>query len=499
MSRYVTGGPRFRQWVKRTCVHTKAHWYGQPLDFDKEPWQREFLDEALLYDTTTGLRVYRTVVLGMPTKNGKSAMAGAFSVDGLLNDRDLAGRVEMAPLVLNAANSKDQAHLVFDQVKEFVRESPILKRHLVAHAQHIWAPRTKGTLRVVASIASKQMGMFPSRVVVDELGSAANRKLLTTLRKSALTRRQPLTTIISHHGFEVDSPLVDLYEDAVSRPSVEVRTDPHAVTIVRDRANGFLMWWYGIQEGMDPEDPDTWRRCNPASYVTDEQLRQAFHDPATGTLDDWIRFHLNGTAAGEGAFLEPGVWAGCKVPDLSLPSDEPAFLGLDASTKYDASALVANVPYVDGDRLVHRLKARILVNDSVTTLKERLKMAVREACQEYNVREVHYDPWRFDSEAEDLRSEGIEMVEFPQSHARMVPASQHFYEAAHDRRLEHDGDRLFAKHVGHTVARTTERGWRVDKMKSTHHVDACVGAVMAVEAAHNHFTVSSPAFVFSVD
>lgn len=51
-----TGGPRLAAFCGRYVLHTKGRWAGKPLVL--EPWQREFVWEALEVDPATGLCFY---------------------------------------------------------------------------------------------------------------------------------------------------------------------------------------------------------------------------------------------------------------------------------------------------------------------------------------------------------------------------------------------------------------------------------------------------------
>jgi phage terminase large subunit-like protein len=176
----------------------------------------------------------------------------------------------------------------------------------------------------------------------------------------------------------------------------------------------------------------------------------------------------------------------------------PAWIGVDAATRYDLTAIVVNVPLVtdvDPDHIIdgtpampiHRLKAEVFTAEdegSSRSMIERAAIRLRELCREYDVRGIAYDPYRFEPyPAEDLASEGLPVEAFPQSHARMVPASQDFFARVTDGYIRHDGDREFARHVTNAIAIETARGFRIDKSKSKHHIDAAVAAVMAVSIA----------------
>lgn len=110
---------------------------------------------------------------------------------------------------------------------------------------------------------------------------------------------------------------------------------------------------------------------------------------------------------------------------------------------------------------------------------------VRELAHDFAVRELAYDPWRFRQAAIELEQEGLRCVQFNQTTARMVPASERLHAAVVERRLRHNGDPELARHVMAAVAKDTGRGWRIDKRGRTSQVDAVVALAMAVERAEH--------------
>ena len=83
----------------------------------------------------------------------------------------------------------------------------------------------------------------------------------------------------------------------------------------------------------------------------------------------------------------------------------------------------------------------------------------------------------------ELAERGIPIMDFPQSNARMGPASERLHAAIVERRLTHRDDEHLNRHVRQAIARDTPRGWRLDKLKSRDNIDAVVAMAMAVEAA----------------
>jgi phage terminase large subunit-like protein len=77
----------------------------------------------------------------------------------------------------------------------------------------------------------------------------------------------------------------------------------------------------------------------------------------------------------------------------------------------------------------------------------------------------------------------MQVVKFPQTNERLVPASERLYRAIIEKRLRQPSDPVLNRHVAAAIARDTRRGWRIDKASSRHQIDAVTALAMALEEA----------------
>src|SRR5689334_24926421 len=96
-------------------THTKGKFAGQT--FKLRAWQQDIV-RRLFTVREDGLRQYRTALLMLPRKNGKSELAAAVALYGLLADGEIGAEV------YSAAADKDQAALVFNVAAQMVRNDP---------------------------------------------------------------------------------------------------------------------------------------------------------------------------------------------------------------------------------------------------------------------------------------------------------------------------------------------------------------------------------------
>ncbi len=494
--RYISHGPLISMFMQRAIRHTVGEWAGRR--FTPTDWQEELLKEAFLVDAKTGRRIYQTVVLGLPTKNGKSETGGGLALYGLTAD-GLDGKLEARPEVYALASTRKQAGIVFEDVgSAMVEHSPMLRRKLKVQKAVITNPRNGGTFRALASEAGAVHGLKPSFSIVDELHAHPNGRLLSTIQKSRGVRRQPMTWIITHTGWRRHGVLGVMYDALVASPLLEVYGDKPGeplLMIVRDRENGVLFWWYGVgaRKGIDIEDPETWRKCNPSPWVDLSYLKKQRSD-VTLEPGEFERFHLNAWISGAESFLPEGAWADLGDPELVIPRGAPVFLGIDVARKKDNGAIVICQPVVDEDEVTYRMIAWIVEpNDEhgagEKSMLRRIEDEVLRLARRYDIREIHYDPFQMTRSADDLASMGFELAEFPQTDVRMAIATRKFREHVALDLIRHDADPIFSKHIGDAATRDVRRGdgQRVDKSATVEGVkiDACVAALMALDAASN--------------
>lgn len=473
--------------LETAVVQTRGEWAGRKLVLDE--WQREFLREAFLVDPATGLRVYQTIYLGLPAKNGKSMLASGLALYGLLFD-GASGVLEGGPQVFSAANSAAQARVVFDEAKHAARQSKVLAPRLQIMEHSITVPGRPGAImRPLASDSKGIHGVNPSMGVVDELGAARSGDILTILAKSKSTRRQPLTIVISHVGVERHGPLGQAYDHFQEHPALEVYgtgEDEPLLQVVRDRGNRALFWWYGLQEGFDPEDPEVWMKCNPASWQTVEKLWSQRNDPAL-EWREFCRYHLNSFTAAEDSLLPEGAWQACANEDMTIPRGAQVYLGIDGASKHDYGAISVVEPRLVDERWLFFVEAYVYRSeDSQTSILKRIRNQVTRLGQMYRVMEAHYDPHMMTGTADDLEDEaGVVMVEYAQSEGRLTVGTSKLVERIMDVRVRHNGDAELTKHFAQAATVETERGRRISKRKSVDKIDGAVATMMAIDAADN--------------
>lgn len=467
-SSYPTDGPRFAKFCEEFIIHTKGPFAGKPLIL--EDWQMDFINEALKYDPVTGERLYKSIVLGIPRKNGKSTLCAAIGLYMCLSDG------ENSPEVIVAAGSVTQAEPVYGQMRNFVDHPRSgLGQYFNAMMRAITCPRNLGIIKVLAATGKRQFGLNPSCAIKDEKSLWNTPQLfeLDTAIETAMTAREnPLSVTITTAGFDQWTPFGKLYTEMMNRTDATRKLNGF-LTIVKDIPGKFLFWWYGMPEGWDAEDEEGWMLANPASWQVVRKLRVEFDRPDL-TPEEFRMFYLNQWVKARNSWLPSGVWAGLADDEREIPENETVFVGVDASQTHDCTSVSwAWRDPEDGKVVVKSHIWRVDTFPEVAAHDEMFeRIDLREVgywivgvlAEKYRIKELVYDPRFFDVIAMGLKEAGIKCAPIAQNSAQMADAYQSFYIGAKEGRIVHDGDPVLAEHIESTLAVKMERGWKLSKL-----------------------------------
>lgn len=422
-------------------------------------WQRDLLT-GLYERRPDGLLRYRRSLIGLARKNGKSLLGSLVALYGLIEG-------EPGAEVYSAAGDRQQARVVFNEAKWQVVQSSALSGVCKVYRDAIEVPSTGAVYRVLSSDAKLQQGLNPSTVVFDELHVQSNDDLWDALTLGSGARRDPMIVAITTAGHDLDTICGRLYEYGKRVISGDVD----------DERFGF--WWWEAPEGCAPDDRDAWVAANPnlvEGLLDEEDMEVSVRQTAEMSFR---RFRLNQWTRSQDSWLPAGALDAC-VSDLELERDLPTFVGVDMALKHDSIAVVVAQPREDG-RIVCR--AKIWHPDASAMDVSAVEAHIRQLCRDWEVVEVAYDPAFFQRSAEVLSDDGLPMVEFPQSTARMVPACGTLYEMIVGGRLAINNDPMFIDQLLSPAQRQTDSGWRLSKGKSKRKIDAAIATVIAVDRA----------------
>lgn len=471
-------GEQVCDFIESYCTITKDSMGGRAGEaIVLRPWQRNVLGR-IFAKRPDGKRKHRQALVGLPRKNGKSALGSGIGLYGLLMSGSGAE-------VYSCAADKEQARIVFGVAKEMVANSQELSDMIKPYRDALVVESTGSVYKVVSSEAFTKEGLNPSLVVYDELHAAPTDELYNVMSLAMGARRNPLLVAITTAGVKSDrsggdSVCYRLYQTGEQIAKREI-----------DDSSFFMAWW-GAEDDDDYRDPKIWAKANPGydDLIDPDDLhsvvkRTAENEFRTKRLNQWVSSAV--------AWLPGGAWDACKI-GRTLEKRSPVVLGFDGSRTGDATALVAvtveQTPHVE----VLGLWERPRDAQEWHVPRGEVKLAIRQACKDYDVFEIAWDEYLWIDSAEELEADGLPVVVFPQTLTRMGPATQRFYELVTTKHITHNGDPRLARHLGNALLKTDARGSRLSKdaKSSPRKIDLAVAAVMAVDRAGWWLTQDAP-------
>lgn len=442
---------RCAAWIERWLRVPRGTGARQP--FVLRPWQRDIVDQ-LLAPTT------RQCVVVLPRGNGKTGLSAAVALWHLYDSG-----IEGARVVVVATDERRALRLLDVAARMVALSEPLTKRTQV-YRDRLVVPRTDSHLVALPAEQARVEGEDVTLGIVDEVGftprSVYESVLLGCKRPGA---RLLAVGTPSTPAWRENAPLLDLVTEARLHP------DDATLRLIEHSA----------PHGLAIDDPAAWEAANPGldDLLSREHLAASL--PPSTRLAEYERARLGRwITEGDEAWLPPGAWA-ARTDVRSVPDGAEVVLALDGSFNHDATGLVVcevgAVPHLDVIGCWEAPEDDPEWRVDVLGVEE----AIRQACRRWQVREVVADPYRWQRSLEVLRLEGLPVVEFPQSAARMSPATTSLREAVLNGLVTHSGDARLARHSGNAILRDDSKGVRLAKPSkhSKRRIDLAVCAVMA--------------------
>lgn len=145
-----------------------------------------------------GLLKHRRALIGVPRKNGKSALIASLVLEQIVLGVN-GGQI------YSAAADKEQARIIFKTVKKMIELEPELKDILEVYQNTIYNPMTGSVYRALSSESFTKEGLNSTFIVIDELHAQQNRELYDVLSLSMGARLEPMLVAITTAGTKYDS------------------------------------------------------------------------------------------------------------------------------------------------------------------------------------------------------------------------------------------------------------------------------------------------------
>ena len=487
---------RVRVFFSRFLRHSKGQFGGRPFELLDWQWN-DIIGPAFGWRRADGSRRYRRVSVWVPKKNGKSTLAAGLILYGLVADSEPGAEV------YGAAADRNQAGIIFSEVKAMVDQSPSLEKILTvnATAKRITYEKKHSFYQVLSKDSRKTgHGVNAHVCVIDEL-HVVNRELYDTLRYAGAARRQPLMIEISTAGNDKTSLGYDRYTYASKLLKGEIE-DSETLAVVYEC------------EPEKWEDPQQWAKANPSlgNTISEASFRADYTEAKNGSPSDQMAFkqlRLNLWQDAIFSWIPVHLWDECKAEITpEMLEGKRCWGGLDLASKMDlcAWAIVFEIEEnsyalllrffapedVDSKRQrENRALLKPWANAGHVTLTEGnvidydvIEQVVREDCERWGVIEVAYDPWNATHVANHLQADGVKLVEFNQNIRNYNEPTKEFERLVLSNAIKHEGNPVMRMMIASAIARKDPSGnIRPDRERSKDHIDGVTASIMALARA----------------
>jgi len=483
-----TVGQEICDWIESHCLIPEGKFVGQP--FKLRPFQRKVI--CGIYDTPT-----RRALISFGRKNAKTTLSAALLLVHLVGPR-----ARPNSQLFSAAQSREQAAILFALAAKIVRLSPALRDYVTVRdtAKQLEC-RELGTLyRALSAEASTAYGLSPVFVVHDELGQVRGPRseLYEALETAAGAQEEPLSIVISTQA-PTDADLLSVLID-----DAKTGADP--------RVKLFL---FTAPETLDPFSDEAIVAANPAygDFLNPAEVRdQAESARRMPSRESAYRnLVLNQRVSQTTPLISRAVWESCSgEPDEDVRREGVVYVGLDLSARNDMTALVMIAQdaaatwhvwcrFFAPQTGIHDRAARdrapydVWARDGHLTATPGASVdyglvaeQLCEWCDDYQVAAIAFDRWRIDVLQKEIARLGRELPlqPFGQGFKDMSPALDALEAEMLQARILHGGNPVLTWNAANAVATRDPAGNRkLDKMKARGRIDGLVALTMALGVA----------------
>jgi phage terminase large subunit-like protein len=430
--------------------------FAQDCGVELEPFQKR------IYRAATGPEPEFLALI--PRGAGKTSLTALIALHHLIT-------VEDAAVYISAA-SREQARIMFRAATDYARrlDHPNV---IFRHDWIRWCPDPEQPkvysrfINVTASNAPLLHGLTYSLACIDEYQAHSTSDVYVAIA-SALHKRPGAKLItISTAGQGADSPLAQLRQRALGLADIRRRG-----YLTDARGGDLRMLEWAVPTDADVDNPRIVKKANPPSWITVDGIRRA---RAMLPPLEFERFIANRWVERAGHWLPaPDSWQRC-IGEPEFTDGEKVVVAVDMGGEISTTAVVW---------INESLQVQCEIAHGDHGILDAAEI-VRELAERYRIVELTFDPMRAVQLAQELGERGLRVSDFPQSDARMIPASKRLYDAIVQKRLTLPDNDELRQHSANTIARHSRRGWRVDKPNLRTPNDGVVALAMALDRLEN--------------
>lgn len=228
--------------------HTEGQFFNKP--FILQDWQA-FVIYAMFgfYWKDTDKRVCRNAYIQISRKCGKTSLASALALYGLIGDNEPGAEIDFV------APSQEQTRIGFRAASNYA-ESINRNGILNCLRNTITFNPTKGRVRMMSSDAKLGDGFNPHFAIIDEYHALENNDLPNVMMSGMGMRRNPMMIYITTAGFNIYGPCKE-YRDMCEDILKDNKQDDTIFSFIAE-----------LDNGDDWFDSKNWKKAIPSLNIT---------------------------------------------------------------------------------------------------------------------------------------------------------------------------------------------------------------------------------------
>ncbi len=421
--------------------HAKGKWAGQPLIL--ESWQKFYFANIYGWQKYNAdekaVRVIRNAYLQVPKKNGKTIMGGSPVIYGMYGEG-----VKGADIYISA-NTFEQCQNAAIPIALTIENSPDLrpgtsiykgKEDTIRTVKYTFIEdgmKYANTMKVLTKDNAGNEGKNPYINYFDEVHAQMDREQYDNLRSAQIAQEEPLNIITTTAGKQSGAL------------GAQIHTLAKDVLKNDDNDSWFVMI-YEPNKGYEWSDQEVWRMVNPNIDVSVnmEFLENAFLEAQKNSFNkaEFLSKHLNVFVNYAETYFELDQLEKVLVDDLGELDGLTCVIGVDLSRRTDLTCVDVNFPTFDdeGNSILKFKQMYFIPEFGIEEKEQQRNVPYRELAEKgfvticpgktvseemvdeyvnwvfdnFDLRQINYDPALAEKLVEKWEMLGIECIEVPQ-------------------------------------------------------------------------------------
>lgn len=457
---------------------------------------------------TDGTRRFRTAYVEMGKGSGKTPLAAALGLKGIVADGEAAAEVYTAGV------TRDQAGYLLRDARLMALASKALSSRLDIQAHNIAAPKTGSFMRAVSSEARSLDQKRVYEALIDELHEHPDGTVVRKMRAGTKNRLNALIFEITNSGYD--------------RHSICWQHHDYSIKVLEGVLENDAWFAYvcALDEGDDWQDESVWPKANPGLGVTlplrylREQVQEAVGMPANEDLVKRLNFCI-WTERSAGMF-DMARWDACAGEPQIVPGQR-VWGGLDIATTTDIAAMAILAPRLETvtseaepgleettEELVIDVLMRFWIPAEAIAKRSRrdhvpydvwareglvtatpgneidqdfIREEIASVAQLYDLVDIGLDPWNSTYLRQKLEAEGARFTMIRQGFGSLTEPTKRLIAAVGGARVRHGGHPVLRWMASNAVAETDAAGnVKPSKDRSLEKIDGIAAIVSGIAA-----------------